>query len=214
VAIPYFSDIRAGLYLREYPERAFGLLTVITLLHWIANIYLSVDEHKHPTRLFPFLRDLALFAVLPVLPLFGVLMQAAQIGGSFLKFVRPHYQPTPYVPLALFATILFCPVVTFSRLRFAALRISRPGLARHIRIAAFGMAISLAFFGAAQAIAGSSEYRVIQNIWLALVFALIPRAMLMFFSLSSLYVLFELSGLLMRFGRDGAVRPMGRVGIQ
>ena len=83
VVIPYFGDIRGGVFSRGYPDNVLGLLIGITILHWIANIYLSVDEHAHPTRLLPFLRDLMLYCVLPVLPLVGVLLRSSDISRSF-----------------------------------------------------------------------------------------------------------------------------------
>ena len=185
LVVPSFADPREPIWLDNFdPSTVWGLL-VIGLIYWVANILLSVERDRRPTRLLRFLRDCTWFLILPLIPLLGLIIQIARFSDVTLHDMFPD-KTLDITSLSM----LVCPLVTLFQLRKLALQIGQFRLAGQIRIVAIGDVLSLS---ATETMRWTRAAFRVNDLSGALVF-LLPRVALMFFAIGSLYVLFEMAG--------------------
>lgn len=133
------------------------LLAAAALLHWIANIMLSRDDRQRPLRWWQRAHRWAL-RLAPIGPLLAAI-GGAMLGIAAALWPLPTTWPAPstftraianHLPLwelliAVFAGLfIFCPTLTFLRLRWLAKRLGRNRLAEHIGIVAAGSVVGMA----------------------------------------------------------------------
>jgi hypothetical protein len=219
LAIPYFADLN-GRFGPWYPRDLLGDFAAVGFYHLVANILLSVEEKNHPIRWLSFVGNCALYIILPAIPLAGILVQIPIVNEPFSHVFTERQQIL--CEIVLICPIVAFPIITFRRLRTLAIRFSKPTLACQIAIVAVGDAVSLAFFAVTQLLCWSRIVPdVLWNNLEAFALLLLPRALLMVFSLWSLYVLFEMAGHLLTYDRRAIgdwivarTRPQSSLGIE
>jgi len=201
VATLYIAGTLDDPFRVNYSVLSLWVLFAAGILHLIANTLLAAEERYRAFSWPIFLRSCVLYMFLPLVPLVGVMLQ--------ILFKTTGYFPWNSNPYLISSTIcrvvLVCPIVTFLRLKGLAFRLSRPRLAEHIGIVAVGDAVSLVYVGLCQLLRWDSYSHILLGYVAGFFFALLPLALVMLFSLWSLFVLFEVSGNFVESARQARI---------
>jgi hypothetical protein len=182
-------------------REVFWGLVVLAFLHLAANFLLSRDDRKHASRGISRLHRRAL-RVLPILPILGL--------GMMYYFYWLHlanwwiYRDTAQdISYGLLVALALCPPITFFRLRWLALRLSRPRLAEHVTIVAVGCAGSIALTIACSLLAWGDIRHADASFVLLMV---VPLALIGLFNLWAMLLLFLVAERFLQSAREARAR--------
>jgi hypothetical protein len=179
----------------------FWGLVVLAFLHAAANYLLSRDDRKHSSRGISQLQrwGLRIFSLFPILTLTAIYWVYWEHANMWWIYQSDGDD----LVNGLVATIALCPPITFFRLRWLALRLSRPRLAEHVTIVAVGCAgsvlLTMAFVGV-----GWSNIRHGDMYFFFLV--VVPCALVALFELWAMLLLFLVSERFLKSARESRAR--------
>jgi hypothetical protein len=150
-APPQFGNVMFGVNINIFgrigpwsPQWMIIGLLALAVLHAIANFLLSRNDRRHATRRISRMQRWAL-RIVPLSPIVGlglieyVYWFQPNVNGNWW----PSYGNYRTASDWLCALLAFCPAITFYRLRWLAMRLSRPRVAEHVTIVAVGCAAAL-----------------------------------------------------------------------
>jgi hypothetical protein len=176
-------------------------LTALALLHAAANILLSRNDRKREGRGISRLQRWALW-ILPLVPVLGlwVIFYTYWIHSGGWWIFQPDAER---LSNWLIAALVLCPPITFFRLRWLALRLSRPRLAEHVTIVAVGCAASLALMMICAVAAWGGVRHADIYFFLLMV---LPWVLVALFNLWAMLLLFVVSRRFLQSAREARAR--------
>jgi hypothetical protein len=181
------------------PVALVTLLLATTIIHLVANWILSRDDRPRPAKLRGKLLRWAL-RILPIGPVACWIFLAVSIWKTnempnwLLNWAN-------VICYTLLAPILVCPTLTFFRLRWLAIRLSRPRLAEHIGIVATGSAFTFI----AAALCTAFALHLVRHADALFFFGVVlPWSLVGLFMLWSLLLLFVIANRFHRSARQAA----------
>ncbi len=176
-------------------------LVALAFLHAAANFLLSRDDRRHANRGISRLHGWAL-RVLPVFPILGLAAMYylwLHTANNWWLYQRQLQSLSNW----LLAVLVLCTPITFFRLRWLALRLSRPRLAEHVTIVAVGCAGSLGLMIACSVLAWGDIRHADASFWLLLV---LPVTLVALFNLWAMLLLFVVSQRFLQSARESRAR--------
>ncbi|MGD0464397.1 MAG: hypothetical protein ABSB74_18085 [Tepidisphaeraceae bacterium] len=181
-------------------------LQVLAVLHAAANFLLARDDRRGASKGIWRVHRWLLWIV-PLLPIAGLAVILLYSLQFMLRFLFPRtlwwVGGMEDLSLGLVLAAVLCPAITFFRLRWLALRLSRPRLAEHVTIVAVGCSASFVLLIVC-AFAGWDEIRR-ADIYFFLMLVL-PVALVALFNLWAMLLLFVVSQRFLQSAREARAR--------
>jgi hypothetical protein len=183
----------------------FYILLALAISHAVGNFLIARDDRRGASK--------GIWRVnrwlLRILPLFPIAGLGMFMYGSRLALQFIFAQTPPWIDEAidlsywLILSVALCPAVTFFRLRWLALRLSRPKLAEHVTIVAVGCTASLALLIVCVLFEWGDVRHADISFFLLMV---LPAALVALFDLWATLLLFVVSRRFLQSAREARAR--------